>query len=98
MAVAIEQLQDTHRALIEAVQSGDWQQVGDLDRLCRELVSQAMAEPERNDQDLADALDSLLSTYREVTALVQAIQGKLAEELQDLQRSKQSARVYQMFS
>lgn len=98
MAVAIEQLQDTHRALIEAVQSGDWQQVGDLDRLCRELVSQAMAEPERNDQDLADALDSLLSTYREVTALVQAIQGKLAEELQDLQRNKQSARVYQMFS
>ncbi|MFN3580565.1 MAG: flagellar protein FliT [Pseudomonas sp.] len=97
MAVAIQQLQDTHQALVEAVHAGDWQQVGQLDGVCRELVAQAMAQDDRDDQAVADALDSLLSTYREVVALCQAVQGKLAEELQGLQRSKQSARVYQMF-
>lgn len=98
MTVAVKQLEDTHQALVDAVHAGDWQQVSQLDHVCRELVAQAMAEEGREDQALADALDSLLTTYREVIALCQAVQGKLAEELQDLQRSKQSARVYQMFN
>lgn len=97
MSVAVKQLQDTHQALVSAVHAGDWQQVGQLDHVCRELVAQAMADEGRQDQALADALDNLLSTYREVVALCQAVQGKLAEELQDLQRSKQSAKIYQMF-
>lgn len=98
MAVAVEQLQDTHRALIAAVQAGDWQQVGELDHLCRTLVQQAMADPQRNEAELAEVLGSLSATYREVIGLCQAVQGKLAEELQAVQRSKQGARVYQMFS
>lgn len=97
MSVAVKQLEDTHQALVHAVHAGDWQQVGQLDHVCRELVAQAMADEGRQDQALADALDNLLNTYREVVALCQAVQGKLAEELQDLQRSKQSAKVYQMF-
>lgn len=98
MAVAVEQLQNTHKALIAAVQAGDWQQVGELDQLCRSLVQQAMTEPERNETELAEVLSSLSATYQEVIALCQAVQGKLAEELQGVQRSKQGAKVYQMFS
>lgn len=98
MAVAVEQLQETHKALITAVQAGDWQQVGELDRLCRDLVQQAMAHPDRDEALLAELLGSLSSTYSEVIGLCQAVQGKLAEELQGVQRSKQGAKVYQMFS
>ena len=98
MAVVVEQLQDTHVALIAAVQAGDWQQVGELDQLCRTLVQQAMAEPERNEAELAEVLGSLSATYQEVIGLCQAVQGKLADELQNVQRSKQGAKVYQMFS
>ena len=98
MAVAVEQLQDTHRALIAAVQAGDGQQVGELDHLCRTLVQQTMADPQRNEAELAEVLGSLSATYREVIGLCQAVQGKLAEELQAVQRSKQGAKVYQMFS
>ncbi|CEA06038.1 signal transduction histidine kinase [Pseudomonas saudimassiliensis] len=98
MAVAVEQLQDTHQALIAAVQAGDWQQVGELDQLCRQLVQQAMAQPDRDEALLADMLTSLSQTYREVIGLCQAVQGKLAEELQGVQRSRQGAKVYQMFS
>lgn len=98
MAVAVEQLQDTHKALITAVQAGDWQQVGELDRLCRQQVQQAMAQPDRDEVALAELLSSLSETYREVIGLCQAVQGKLAEELQGVQRSRQGAKVYQMFS
>lgn len=98
MAVAVEQLQDTHQALIAAVQAGDWQQVGELDQLCRQLVQQAMAQPDRDEALLADMLTSLSQTYREVIGLCQAVQGKLAEELQGVQRSRQGAKVYQMFN
>lgn len=98
MAVALEQLQTTHKALISAVQAGDWEQVSELDLLCRTLVQQAMTEPERNEAELAEVLGSLSATYQEVIGLCQAVQGKLAEELQAVQRSKQGAKVYQMFS
>ena len=97
MAVAVKQLEDTHKALITAVQAGDWEQVAELDLLTRDLVAEAVSQPKRDDQALADALDSLLTTYREVIALCQAVQGKLAEELQGLQRSQQAAKVYQLF-
>lgn len=98
MAVALQQLQDSHQALVDAVQSGDWEQVGELDRLCRQLVQQAMAQPDRDEQQLAEVLGSLSATYKEVIGLCQTIQGKLAEELRGVQRSKQGAQVYQMFS
>ncbi|QJD58841.1 flagellar protein FliT [Pseudomonas sp. gcc21] len=98
MAVAVKQLEDAHVALIAAVQGGDWEQVGELDALCRLLVGQAMEQPDRNEQALAEVLTSLSETYKEVIALCQAVQGKLADELHGLQRSKQSAKVYQMFS
>ena len=98
MAVAVEQLQSTHQALIVAVQAGDWEQVGELDQLCRQLVQQAMTQPDRDEQQLAEVLGSLSATYKEVIGLCQVIQGKLAEELQGVQRSKQGAKVYQMFS
>lgn len=98
MAAAVEQLQDTHRALIAAVQAGDWEQVGELDHLCRTLVQQAMTDPERNEVELTEVLSSLSTTYQEVIGLCQAVQGKLADELQAVQRSKQGAKVYQMFS
>lgn len=96
--VAVDQLDQTHRALIAAVQAGDWEQVGELDVLCRELVGQAMLEPERDQAALAEALTSLSQTYSEVIALCRAVQGKLGEELHSFQRSKQSAKVYQMFT
>ena len=98
MAVMVEQLQNTHKALVAAVHAGDWQQVGELDLLCRTLVQQAMTDPERNEAELAEALSALSATYQEVIGLCRAVQGKLAEELQSVQRSKQGARVYQMFS
>ena len=97
MANAVKQLQETHASLIAAVQAGDWQQVGELDKACREQVRVAMADPERDDLQIASVLEELSQTYKEVVALCQAVQGKLAEELQGLQRSRQGAKVYQMF-
>src|SRR5690606_41484578 len=98
VAVAVGELQGAARARIAGVQAGDWQQVGELDHLCRTLVLQAMADPQRNEAELAEVLGSLSATYREVIGLCQAVQGKLAEELQAVQRSRQSAKVYQRFS
>lgn len=96
--VAVDQLDHTHRALIAAVKAGDWEQVGELDSLCRELVGQAMLDPEPDQTALAEALVSLSQTYTEIIALCRAVQGKLGEELHNFQRSKQSAKVYQMFT
>jgi len=56
-----------------------------------------MEDPARDDLQVASTLEELSETYREVVALCQAVQGKIAEELQGLQRGRQGAKVYQMF-
>lgn len=96
--LAVEQLHDTREALLAALQTGDWERVGELDSQCRALVAQAMQADAREDQALADALDALLETYRELIEVCRAVQARLAEELGGLQRGRQGARVYQLFS
>ncbi|WP_304639804.1 flagellar protein FliT [Pseudomonas sp.] len=98
MMSAVPQLEQVHSSLVEAVKAGDWEQVGELDLLCRQLVGSIMQQPGRDDEQLSIVLTALSETYREVIALCQAVQGQLALEMQTLQRSKQSAKVYQMFT
>ena len=84
MANAVEQLQHTHNSLIDAVKAGDWQQVGELDRLCRDQVRQAMEDPQRDDQQVAVVLEDLSETYREVGwAGVNGVRRKTARQLFD---------------
>lgn len=96
--LAVERLHDTREALINALQAGDWERVGELDGQCRTLVALAMQADAREDQALADALDALLETYRELIGVCRAVQERLADELGGLQRGRKGAQVYQLFS
>ncbi|NLY14217.1 MAG: flagellar protein FliT [Gammaproteobacteria bacterium] len=93
----VEQLQNTSTALRDALAQQDWQAVGELDLQCRQAVDSAMSDPQQNSDELRERMQELLGLYRELVSVCQAEQQRIASELRQMNQSKQSAKVYQMF-
>ncbi len=93
----VEQLQITSSALRNALAQQDWQAVGELDLQCRHAVDSAMADPQQQNDELRERMEELLELYRELVSVCQTEQQRIASELRQINQSKQSAKVYQMF-
>lgn len=93
----VEQLQNTSTALRDALAQQDWQAVGELDLQCRQAVDCAMANPHQQTDELRARMQELLELYRQLVSVCQAEQQRIASELRQINQSKQSAKVYQMF-
>ena len=97
MNATVLQLEQTHSALRDALQRGDWEAVGGLDLQCRQAVDQALADPHTPVEVLRERMQELLDLYRELVDSCSGEQKRIAGELVQLQQSKKSARVYQLF-
>lgn len=93
----VEHLQNTSSALRVALLEQDWQAVGQLDLQCRQAVDSAMSDPHQDSDELRERMQELLDLYRELVSVCQAEQQRIADELRQINQSKQSAKVYQMF-
>ncbi len=93
----VEQLKNTSTALRDALAQQDWQAVGELDLQCRQAVDSAMADPHQQTDELRDRMQELLDLYREMVEVCQAEQQRIAGELRQINLSKKSAKVYQLF-
>lgn len=97
-ASTVQQLQNTSTALRDALTQHDWQAIGQLDLQCRDAVNSAMADPHQQNDDLRDRMQELLDLYRDLVSACQTEQQRIADELRQINQSKHSAKVYQMFS
>ena len=93
----VEQLKNTSTALRDALAQQDWRAVGELDLQCRQAVDSAMADPHQQTDELRDRMQELLDLYREMVEVCQAEQQRIAGELRQINLSKKSAKVYQLF-
>ena len=93
----VEQLQHTSSALRDALAQQDWQAVGRLDLQCRQAVDNAMSDPHQNSDALRERMQELLDLYHEMVSICQGERQRIADELRQINQSKQSAKVYQMF-
>ena len=93
----VEQLQNTSSALRAALLEQDWQAVGQLDLQCRQAVDNAMADPHQDSNELRERMQELLDLYRELVSVCQTEQQRIVDELRQINQSKHSAKVYQMF-
>ncbi len=75
----------------------NWQAVGELDLQCRDAVERAMADPHQQTDELRDRMQELLDLYRELVSACQTEQQRIADELLQINQSKKSAKIYQMF-
>ncbi|WP_341782158.1 flagellar protein FliT [Ectopseudomonas mendocina] len=95
MSSSVQHLQATGTALRDALARQDWAAIGELDLQCRLAVEAAMVESDGD--DLREGLEQLLGLYRELVTVCQSEQQRLANELVQLNHSRQGAKVYQLF-
>lgn len=96
MSSSVQHLQETGIALRDALDKQDWAAIGELDLQCRMAVEAAMVES-RDEEQLRSSMESLLALYRQLVAVCQNEQQRLAGELLQLNQSRQGAKVYQLF-
>ncbi|MGH8355414.1 MAG: flagellar protein FliT [Pseudomonas sp.] len=97
MSSSVQRLEATGSALRDALAKQDWSAIGELDRQCRQVIDEAMVEAVRDEDVLRAHMQELLDLYRELVAVCQAEQRRLAGELIQLNQSRQGAKVYQLF-
>ena len=96
MSSSVQRLQATGSAMRDALAKHDWAAIGELDLQCRMAVDAAMIDS-RDEEELRVSMENLLALYRELVAVCQAEQRRLAGELVQLNQSHQGAKVYQLF-
>lgn len=96
MSSSVQRLEATGSAMRDALAKQDWAAIGELDLQCRMAVDAAMIDS-RDEEELRVSMENLLSLYRELVAVCQAEQRRLAGELVQLNQSHQGAKVYQLF-
>lgn len=95
MQEAIEKLESTQRALREALERQDWEAIGELDSLCRQVVDDVMAQGGKGDPEVLERLGELLALYREVLEACEAEKQHVGSELRQLRQASAGARAYQ---
>ena len=96
-ASTVQQLQNTSSALRNALTQHNWQAIGQLDLQCRDAVDSAMADPHQQNDELRERMQELVDLYRDLVSACQAEQHRIGDELRQINQSKKSAKVYQMF-
>jgi hypothetical protein len=96
---AVERLGSLRNELAVALIQQDWEKIGALDLDCRLLVDLAMAEAvEKGDEQALRAnLESLLELYALAVTTCKKQRDDAGEELGNLNRARQNAKVYQLF-
>lgn len=94
MQEALEKLATTQAALREALERQDWDAIGELDSLCRQVVDEVMALGEGNAQ-VIEGLGELLELYREVLEACEAEKQQVGAELRQLRQASVGLQAYQ---
>lgn len=97
MSAAAKRLEETGSALRDALVHQDWTAISVLDLQCRQVVEAAMQSAAEDEAAIRQGLQELVSLYRDLVATCQAEQKRVADELVQLNQSRQGASVYKLF-
>ncbi|WP_222908803.1 flagellar protein FliT [Pseudomonas sp. DNDY-54] len=97
MSAAVKRLEETGSALRDAMVQQDWTAISVLDLQCRQVIDAVMEEPRENESAIRQRLEELVNLYRELVTTCQAEQRRVADELIQLNQSRQGANVYKLF-
>jgi flagellar protein FliT len=95
MQEALEKLSSTQVALREALERQDWDAIGELDSLCRQVVDDVMAQGGAADAEVVQRLGELLDLYREVLEACEAEKQQVGAELRQLRQASVGLQAYQ---
>ena len=98
MSEVIERIEQTREALLAALDSRDWEAIGELDLECRICVDDVLAEASLNEDAVKGSLEQLLGVYRQLIDIASGERQSIVDEMTQIRQAKNAAKVYHLFS
>lgn len=98
MTTAVLRIDEVREALEAALFQQDWESISQLDQRCRLCVDQALSEPLQDETALRASLNQILALYRLLIKSSVSRRDEIADEIAQIRRSNQAAKVYRLFS
>ena len=97
MSQALQRIEQTREALVEALAERDWQAIGELDVACRSCVDDVLSEAPVDEQALRENLQSLLVVYKRLLDVAMDERQAIVNEKSQIRQAKGAAKVYHLF-
>ncbi|MBD8473582.1 flagellar protein FliT [Pseudomonas sp. CFBP 8770] len=94
---ALQRIQQTRHALVDAMQAGDWDAIGVLDIECRACVDSVLQEVPEDPLQLRSHLEDLLEVYRQLLNVTRLARQSVVDEMSQFTQAKNAAKVYHLF-
>jgi hypothetical protein len=97
MSQALQRIEETREALVDALAERNWEAIGELDAACRDCVEEVLSEAPVDEEALRTNLESLLEVYKELLTATMGERQAIVEEMSQINQAKSAAKVYHLF-
>ncbi|BAP44171.1 flagellar protein FliT [Pseudomonas sp. 21LCFQ02] len=97
MSAALQRIEETQEALLEALAVRNWEAITQLDLACRECVETVVEHAAPDDEKLRGKLEELLGVYRQLIDVAVGERQAIVDEMSEIQRAKNATKVYHLF-
>jgi flagellar protein FliT len=94
---ALKRIEQTREALTHALAERDWEAIGKLDLACRACVDEVISDTPKDAIEVRSNLEELLGVYRQMINVASEERQAIADEMSQMQRAKNAAKVYHLF-
>ena len=97
MSQALQRIEQTREALVDALAERNWTAIGELDVACRSCVDEVLSEVPVDEQALRENLESLLLVYKQLLDVAKDERQAVVDEMAQMRQAKGATKVYHLF-
>ena len=97
MSHALQRIDETREALVDALAERNWDAIGELDMGCRAVIDEALNNAPLDEDVLREKLESLLVVYQQLLEVTTGERQAIFEEMSQINRAENASKVYHLF-
>ncbi|WP_248751083.1 flagellar protein FliT [Pseudomonas sp. MWU15-20650] len=97
MSHALQRIDETREALVDALAQRNWDAIGELDMGCRAVIDEALNNAPVDEDALREKLESLLAVYQQLLEVTTGERQAIFEEMSLINRAESASKVYHLF-
>lgn len=97
MSQALQRIEQTRDALVDALAERDWDAISQLDLACRSCMEDVLSEAQVDEAALRMNLEQLLAVYRQLLEAATGARQAIVDEMQQINQAQSAAKVYHLF-
>ena len=97
MSQALQRIEETREALVDALAARNWDAISELDTACRECVDEVLSEAPIDEEAVRTNLEGLLEVYKDLLTATMGERQAIVDEMSQITQAQNAAKVYHLF-